>query len=34
MISWIVDGEKYALVGLSVETEGMPDGIVSPGFWL
>lgn len=30
-LNWIADGEKYALVGLSVKTEGtLPQGIISP----
>src|SRR5271169_1685238 len=33
-VSWIDDGEKYALVGLSVKTQGnIPNGIIAPGFW-
>ena len=33
--SWIADGEKYALVGLSVKTEGrIPYGKVTPNLWI
>ena len=34
-VSWIDDGEKYALVGLDVKTEGnIPNGIIAPGLWV
>jgi hypothetical protein len=33
--SWIDDGEKYGLVGLSVKTEGhMPTGLIAPDLWV
>jgi hypothetical protein len=34
-VSWIDDGEKYALIGLSVKTEGnIPHGIIAPRLWV
>jgi hypothetical protein len=34
-VSWITDGEKYALFCLSVKTEGnIPNGIIAPGLWV
>jgi hypothetical protein len=34
-VSWIDDGEKYALIGLSVKTEGnIPHGIIAPKLWI
>jgi len=33
--TWIDDGEKYALVGLSVKIEGnIPSGMIVPHFWV
>jgi hypothetical protein len=34
-VSWTDDGEKYALIGLSVKTEGnIPHGIIAPKLWI
>ena len=34
-VSWIDDGEKYALIGLSAKTEGnISHGIVAPRLWV
>jgi hypothetical protein len=33
-LTWISEGEKYALVGISVKTEGhIPSGKISPNLW-
>jgi len=34
-VSWIDDGEKYALISLSVNTDGnIPNGIIAPRLWV
>jgi hypothetical protein len=34
-MDWIAEGEKYALVGLSVEVEqNAPKGLIAPGLWV
>ncbi len=34
-MTWINDGEKYGMVGLSVKTEGhIPTGLIAPSLWV
>ena len=34
-VEWIEDGEKYALVGLSVNIDGeLPPGEIAPNLWV
>ncbi len=35
LVSWIDDGEKYALIALDVSTEGnLPHGVIAPELWV